>query len=48
VAPPELFPVVDKPSDLFTQWWRRSTQGLQTAAELLARTERKERRDGGS
>ncbi|MFJ3317893.1 FAD-binding domain-containing protein [Herbaspirillum huttiense] len=48
VAAPELFPVVDKPSDLFTQWWRRSTQGLQSAAELLARTERKERRDGGA
>jgi deoxyribodipyrimidine photo-lyase len=36
-APPGLFPAVDKPSDLFTQWWRRSTHGLRDAAELLAR-----------
>ncbi len=36
VNPPALFPPVDKPCDLFTQWWRRSTHGLQTAAQLLA------------
>lgn len=46
VSPPALFPPVDKPCDLFTQWWRRSTQGLQTAAQLLARQDGRERRDG--
>ncbi|AYR22665.1 FAD-binding domain-containing protein [Herbaspirillum rubrisubalbicans] len=46
VNPPALFPPVDKPCDLFTQWWRRSTQGLQTAAQLLARQNGRERCDG--
>lgn len=42
--PPALFPPVDKPCDLFTQWWRRSTQGLQTAAQLLAAEGRRDER----
>lgn len=33
---PELFPLVDKPCNLFTQWWRRATRGLTAATELLA------------
>ncbi|MDY7578792.1 FAD-binding domain-containing protein [Herbaspirillum sp. RTI4] len=33
---PMLFPAVDRPCTSFSQWWTRTTRGLQTAAELLA------------
>ncbi|MBT9494338.1 MAG: deoxyribodipyrimidine photolyase [Paucibacter sp.] len=35
-AAPALFPAVAGPCASFSQWWTRSTRGLQTAAELLA------------
>lgn len=38
-AAPTLFPAVSRPCDSFSQWWTRSTRGLQTAAELLAVSE---------
>jgi len=33
---PELFPPVDRRCDSFSQWWTRTSRGLQTAADLLA------------
>ena len=36
-AAPMLFPAVAQPCNSFSQWWSRSTRGLKTAAELLAR-----------
>jgi deoxyribodipyrimidine photo-lyase len=35
-AVPELFPSVDRCCDSFSQWWTRTSRGLQTAADLLA------------
>ncbi|MGB7739164.1 MAG: FAD-binding domain-containing protein [Steroidobacteraceae bacterium] len=35
-AVPELFPLVDRCCDSFSQWWTRTSRGLQTAADLLA------------
>ena len=34
-AEPLLFPPVDRPCSSFSQWWTRSTRGLQHAADLL-------------
>ena len=36
---PLLFPEVDRPCASFSQWWKRATQGLQTADDLLAANE---------
>ena len=33
---PALFPPVDRRCDSFSQWWRRATRGLNSAADLLA------------
>ena len=35
-AAPALFPPVDRRCDSFSQWWTRTSRGLQTAADLLA------------
>ncbi len=35
-APIELFPTVSQPCASFSQWWKRSTKGMDTAAQLLA------------
>jgi deoxyribodipyrimidine photo-lyase len=35
-ATPTLFPTVDRRCDSFSQWWARSSRGLETAADLLA------------
>jgi len=35
-AEPALFPPVDRRCDSFSQWWTRTSRGLQTAADLLA------------
>jgi deoxyribodipyrimidine photo-lyase len=32
---PALFPVVTRPCSSFSQWWRRATQGLARAEELV-------------
>lgn len=34
---PPLFPTVEHPCTSFSQWWNRTTRGLHTAADLLAR-----------
>lgn len=34
---PTLFPTVEHPCTSFSQWWNRTTRGLHTAADLLAR-----------
>jgi deoxyribodipyrimidine photo-lyase len=39
VASPSLFPNIDRRCDSFSQWWSRSTRGLATAADLLAKNE---------
>jgi deoxyribodipyrimidine photo-lyase len=36
VAPPALFPPVDRPCASFSQWWNHASRGLDTAADLLA------------
>lgn len=36
---PPLFPPVEQPCASFSQWWNRTTRGLHTAADLLARLE---------
>ena len=36
VAPPSLFPAVQRRCDSFSQWWTRSSKGLESAADLLA------------
>jgi deoxyribodipyrimidine photo-lyase len=35
-APAALFPPVDQRCDSFSQWWARTTRGLNSAADLLA------------
>ena len=35
-TPPALFPPVERRCDSFSQWWTRTTRGIQSAAELLA------------
>ena len=35
-AAPPLFPQVERRCDSFSQWWARTSRGLQTAADLLA------------
>lgn len=35
VAPPALFPAVHRRCDSFSQWWTRTTKGLESAADLL-------------
>ena len=35
-AAPALFPPVEARCDSFSQWWTRTTRGLDTAADLLA------------
>lgn len=35
-AAPALFPAVDRRCDSFSQWWNRASRGLDSAAELLA------------
>lgn len=35
-SPPALFPAVSARCDSFSQWWSRSTRGLQSASDLLA------------
>jgi deoxyribodipyrimidine photo-lyase len=35
-AVPALFPPVDRRCDSFSQWWHRSSRGLNTAGDLLA------------
>jgi deoxyribodipyrimidine photo-lyase len=35
-AAPALFPSVDRRCDSFSQWWTRTSRGLQTVADLLA------------
>ena len=34
-AAPALFPAIDQPCDSFSQWWSRTTRGLNRAEELL-------------
>jgi deoxyribodipyrimidine photo-lyase len=36
VAAPALFPPVDRRCDSFSQWWTRTSRGLQSVADLLA------------
>jgi deoxyribodipyrimidine photo-lyase len=35
---PALFPPVDRRCDSFSQWWTRASRGLDSIADLLART----------
>ena len=35
-AAPTLFSPVERRCDSFTQWWNRTSHGLQSAADLLA------------
>ena len=35
-AAPALFPPVDRRCDSFSQWWTRTSRGLDSAADLVA------------